>query len=128
MTVAPPSDDPALQVRPRVDFVLWAVFSTRLVGASGEVVMTAPFPSKDSVESPYRLVAITLALILDPQAKSYGDVLKIDTEIMQVTEVDDVISQLEACYEKELSLCLKDTLKPVTAEPPLSGSTHVTIT
>jgi len=57
--VAPPFEDPALQVRPSADFVLCEVFSTRLVGASGDVVITAPLPSDDSVESPYRLVATT---------------------------------------------------------------------
>jgi len=61
MIEAPPLDDPALQVKPSVDFVLWEVFSTRVVGASGAVVITAPLPSVDSAESPYRLVAITLA-------------------------------------------------------------------
>ena len=59
--------------------------------------MTAPLPSVDSAESPYWLVAITLAVMLDPQAKLYGEALKIDTGMVQVTEVDDVISQLDAC-------------------------------
>jgi len=35
--------------------------------------------------------------MLDPQAKSYGEALKIATGTVQVTEVDDVISQLDAC-------------------------------
>ena len=57
--MAPPFEDPALHVRPSVDFVRYEVFSARLVGASGDVVITAPLPSDDSVESPYKLVAIT---------------------------------------------------------------------
>ena len=53
MIEAPPLDDPALQVNPSVDFVLWEVFSANVVGASGVVVITAPLPSVDSAESPY---------------------------------------------------------------------------
>ncbi len=37
---------------PKVDFVLREVSSSRLIGASGEVVMTAPFAALDSRELP----------------------------------------------------------------------------
>jgi hypothetical protein len=41
-----------LHVRPSVDFVLSEVFSVRLIGASGVVVMIAPLPAFDSREDP----------------------------------------------------------------------------
>jgi len=39
-------------VSPRFDFVLREVSSVRLIGASGEVVMIAPFAALDSIELP----------------------------------------------------------------------------
>ena len=47
MISAPPIKSALLQVRPMVDFVLREVFSAKLIGASGVVVMTAPFPAVD---------------------------------------------------------------------------------
>jgi len=41
-----------LHVRPSVDFVLCEVLSVRPIGASGVVVMIAPFPALDSIEDP----------------------------------------------------------------------------
>jgi hypothetical protein len=48
--------------------------------------------------------------MLDPQAREYGDAVKTDTGMVQVTAVDEVISQFEACCEKERSFYLNDTL------------------
>jgi len=61
MISAPPINSALLQVRPIVDLVLREVFSARFIGASGVVVITAPFPALDYKEFPYMFVAITLA-------------------------------------------------------------------
>jgi hypothetical protein len=52
MISAPPIKTALLHVRPIVDFVLSEMFSARLIGASGVVVMTAPFPEFDSTDDP----------------------------------------------------------------------------
>ena len=50
------------------------------------------------------------------------------TGIVQVVNVEDVISQFTLSAIQFDSLCLKVTVYPVIAEPPLSGSVHETIT
>jgi hypothetical protein len=55
--------------------------------------MTAPFPSNDSTESPYALIAMTFANILAPHSSSNGAVLNTLTGIVQLIAVDDVMSQ-----------------------------------
>jgi hypothetical protein len=59
--ISPPVNRGGVHVNAKVDFVLKIVFSFSSVGGSGEVVITAPFPSRDATESPYALVAVTVA-------------------------------------------------------------------
>jgi len=61
MISAPPIKSALLQFRPRVDFVRYDVFSIRPKGASGVVVIIAPFPAFDSIEDPYIFLATTFA-------------------------------------------------------------------
>lgn len=57
------------QVRASVDLVRSETFSAKFIGASGFVVITALLPARLYNESPYRLVAIIFAKILEPQSK-----------------------------------------------------------
>ena len=49
----------------------------KLYGASGFVNITAPFPSAEASESPFMLVAITLAQTLDPHGSKKGSALNV---------------------------------------------------
>lgn len=44
----PPSEVPEVQVNPRVEDVRSEVFSAKLIGASGLVMIKAPFPALDA--------------------------------------------------------------------------------
>ena len=71
----------------------------------------------------------TFANTLSPHSRVKGAARSIVTGIVQVVAVEAVISQLTESAEKVSSSdCLKDTLYPVTGDPPLSGSTQVTMT
>jgi hypothetical protein len=61
MTGEPPLARPAPQINPIWFPFVIASTSSRFIGASGTVIMTAPFPSTDSKELPTALVATTLA-------------------------------------------------------------------
>ena len=50
--VVPPVNDGGDHVNASVDFDLRSVFSVKVVGGSGEVIIIAPFPSGDYAESP----------------------------------------------------------------------------
>ena len=50
--MSPPVNSGGVHVNAKIDFYLYIVSSTKLVGGSGEVVIIAPFPSKDESESP----------------------------------------------------------------------------
>ena len=50
--MSPPVKRGGVHVNAKVDFVLKIVFSIKLVGGSGEIVIIAPFPSKDDSELP----------------------------------------------------------------------------
>lgn len=56
----PPFEEPSFQVRPSVVTDLCAVFSDKLIGASGAYMIEAPLPAKDSFEVPFTFVAATL--------------------------------------------------------------------
>ena len=49
------------------------VSSTKSVGDPGFVVIIAPFPFRDTIESPYLLIAMILAKISDPQGRLKGE-------------------------------------------------------
>jgi hypothetical protein len=53
------------------------------MGASGLIVITAPFPYSDCKEFPYKLTAITFAYTLEPHGKLNGELLKTVTGILQ---------------------------------------------
>lgn len=61
MITDPPLLAPAYQTNPSADSVRYCVSSNKFTGASGFVIMIAPFPSSDSTESPLIFVATTLA-------------------------------------------------------------------
>jgi len=61
----------------------------RVVGTSGLVKITAPFPDTDSIEGFTRLVAITLARMLAPQGRLNGVVCRVAIGMMQ--EAEDII-------------------------------------
>jgi hypothetical protein len=52
------------------------------IGASGFVHISAPFPSSEALESPYLLIAITFAKILEPQLSLNGAELSIAVGIL----------------------------------------------
>ena len=80
-------------MRPSVDFVLSRVFSVRLIGASGVVVMIAPLPALDSCEEPYIFLATTLTYTPEPHSSENGDDLNVVTGIVHVFAVETDISQ-----------------------------------
>lgn len=55
--------------------------------------MTAPLASKDYSESPYKLIAITLAYTSLPHGNEQGDTIRVATGIVQVVKTDYDISQ-----------------------------------
>jgi hypothetical protein len=57
----PPLAAPSYQVKPSVVAVRWDVSSAIIIGASGFVKIMAPFPESEIIESPYMLVAVTVA-------------------------------------------------------------------
>jgi len=50
--VVPPVNNGGDHVNAKVDFDLRSVFSVKSVGESGEVIIIAPFPSAEELESP----------------------------------------------------------------------------
>jgi hypothetical protein len=128
--ISPPVNRGGVHVKARVDLVLKIVFSFNSVGGSGEVVITAPFPSRDSTESPYALVAVTVAYTLEPQGRLNGYYLSDKTGIVQeAADGDEVTSQSIRSGENViLSLSLNKTSNPVIGEPPESGIVQLTIT
>ena len=49
----------------------------KLIGVSGTVSITAPFPERDVPDMPYRLVAVSLARILEPHDNTKGRALRV---------------------------------------------------
>lgn len=82
MTGEPPFSTPAYQVRPIFSpFVIASTFC-RFTGASGTVMITAPFPASDSSEVPTALVAETLAQTETPHSRSNGPAFSVDIGII----------------------------------------------
>jgi hypothetical protein len=50
--VVPPVNNGGDHVNAKVDFDLKRVFSVRSVGGSGDVIIIAPLPSSDEIDSP----------------------------------------------------------------------------
>jgi hypothetical protein len=56
-------------------------------GASGLVIITAPFPGFESSESPKLLLAVTIAKMLDPQGNEKGGACRAETGMLQEVEL-----------------------------------------
>ena len=56
-------------------------------GASGFVIITAPFPGSDSIEEPTTLLATTFAKTLEPQGRVKGGERRVATGIVQLKAV-----------------------------------------
>ena len=57
MTGVPPFASPYSHVKPIEFNDRWDKFSRKLIGASGLVIITPPFPSNEKEEYPYALIA-----------------------------------------------------------------------
>ena len=80
----PPVTAGAVQVSAITDaFVMAALFASEL-GASGLVVITAPLPDIDALELPTTFVASTVAWMLAPHARLYGEACRTEIGTVQV--------------------------------------------
>lgn len=77
LTAAPPLYVPMSHYRPRLVAVRSEVFSAKLSGASGLVMIVAPVPIRDTGLSPLIFVAITLTLTKSSRFKEKGEVVKL---------------------------------------------------
>lgn len=78
ITTDPPSVAPADHCKPSVDAVRSDVFSTKLIGASGFVIIVAPLPLGETFELPLMLVALTVAKISSAKLNKYGAEVRVD--------------------------------------------------
>ena len=130
MIVVPPVNYGGDHVNAKDDFDLKRVFSVRSVGGSGDVIIIAPLPSSDEIDSPYALIAITFAKTLAPQGRLNGGNLKSWTYIVQLVAYPwfTTLQPLRSVVNVTLSLYLIKILNPVIGEPPESGDVQFTIT
>lgn len=71
--------------------VLYEIFSDS-VGASGDLMIVAPLPRLEMIESPYTLVAITYAETDDPHGNKNGaffNVVTLTVQLVYCTTADN---------------------------------------
>jgi len=68
----PPVLNPSFHVRPIRAALVIAVLSANPIGDEGTSTMIAPLPGRDSADSPYRFVAVKIAITLSPYTRLYG--------------------------------------------------------
>ena len=78
---------------PSVESVRYDTFSTKLVGASGAVIIVAPVPAYDAGELPFSFVAKTFAEMTASLLSENGAAVSVDNGIVHLSSEIIVLSE-----------------------------------